>query len=270
MSSGSEVQSLQDRLDQVASQVGTVVERLQASEHERLRTEQLSAVGQLAAGLAHELRNPLTAMKTLIQSARQSARPTLDDRDLKILDQETTRLNEGIQLFLDFARPPKLEKRKFELHSLIENTTQLVAARARLQGADLLTDVPPQPIRLVADFEQLRQVLVNLLFNAFEAMPEGGSVTVAAETDAAQGDVIITVSDTGVGLRPDIAQRLFDPFVSSKDAGTGLGLSISRRIIEDHGGSITVRSDVARGTVFEIRLPAAGRDVVNKEDSETT
>ncbi|MEO2017637.1 MAG: ATP-binding protein [Fuerstiella sp.] len=270
VSSGSEVQSLQDRLDQVASQVGTVVERLQASEHERLRTEQLSAVGQLAAGLAHELRNPLTAMKTLIQSARQSARPTLDDRDLKILDQETTRLNEGIQLFLDFARPPKLEKRKFELHSLIENTTQLVAARARLQGADLLTDVPPQPIRLVADFEQLRQVLVNLLFNAFEAMPEGGSVTVAAETDAAQGDVIITVSDTGVGLRPDIAQRLFDPFVSSKDAGTGLGLSISRRIIEDHGGSITVRSDVARGTVFEIRLPAAGRDVVNKEDSETT
>ncbi|HIE95560.1 MAG TPA: hypothetical protein EYG03_24580 [Planctomycetes bacterium] len=270
VSGGAEVQSLQDRLDQVASQVGTVVERLQASEHERLRTEQLSAVGQLAAGLAHELRNPLTAMKTLIQSARHSPEQELDDRDLEILDQETTRLNDGIQLFLDFARPPKLEKREFELHRLIDNTTQLVAARAKLQGADLLTNLPPQPIRLVADFEQLRQVLVNLLFNAFEAMPDGGSVTIAAKTDAEQGNVIITVSDTGAGLHPEIAQHLFDPFVSSKDAGTGLGLSISRRIIEDHGGSITAQSDENSGTVFEVRLPMVRNDIVQTEDPETS
>jgi signal transduction histidine kinase len=270
VSGGSEVQSLQERLDQVASQVGTVVERLQASEHERLRTEQLSAVGQLAAGLAHELRNPLTAMKTLIQSARYCPGQSLDERDLEILDTETTRLNDGIQLFLDFARPPKLEKREFELHSLIDNTTQLVTARAKFQGADLHTEVPSRPIRLVADFEQLRQVLVNLLFNAFEAMPDGGRVVVTAKTDAEQGDVIITVSDTGAGLRPDVAHRLFDPFVSSKDSGTGLGLSISRRIIEDHGGSITVRSEARHGTVFEVRLPVSGNDVIRKEDPEIT
>ena len=269
VSGGSEVRSLQDRLDQVASQVGTVVERLQASEHERLRTEQLSAVGQLAAGLAHELRNPLTAMKTLIQSARQSSGEMLDDRDLEILDHETTRLNDGIQLFLDFARPPKLEKREFDLCSLIDNTTQLVAARAKLQGVDLRMQLPPQPIQLVADFERLRQVLVNLLFNAFEALPDGGAVVITASTDPAHGQVIMTVSDTGAGLCPDIAERLFDPFVSSKDAGTGLGLSISRRIIEDHGGSIKARAAAGTGTVFEVRLPAAANDVVEREQSET-
>lgn len=270
VSGGSDVQSLQDRLDQVASQVGTVVERLQASEYERLRTEQLSAVGQLAAGVAHELRNPLTAMKTLIQSARQSSAASLDERDLEILDEETTRLNDGIQLFLDFARPPNLEKREFELHNLIDNTTQLVAARAKLQGAELRTDLPPQPIRIVADFEQLRQVLVNLLFNAFEAMPDGGSVTIAAGRDANDGDVILTVSDTGAGLRPDIAERLFDPFVSSRDAGTGLGLSISRRIIEDHGGTITATAGARIGTVFEVRLPAAEGDRAPTKEFETT
>ena len=179
-------------------------------------------------------------------------------------------LNDGIQLFLDFARPPKLEKREFELNSLIDNTAQLVAARAKLQGAELRTELPPQPIRIVADFEQLRQVLVNLLFNAFEAMPDGGSVTIAAGTDANDGDVILTVSDTGAGLRPDIAERLFDPFVSSRDAGTGLGLSISRRIIEDHGGSITATAGARVGTVFEVRLPAAENDGVHTKEFETT
>jgi signal transduction histidine kinase len=269
VSGGADVQSLQGRLDQVAAQVGTVVERLQASEHERLRTEQLSAVGQLAAGLAHELRNPLTAMRTLVQSARQSPAASLDDRDLEILDEETTRLNDGIQSFLDFARPPKLERREFELNSLIGNTVQLVAARATLQGADLRTELPPEPIRLFADFDQLRQVLVNLLFNAFDAMPDGGRVTIAASTMAADDNVTLTVSDNGAGLRPDIADRLFDPFVSSRDAGTGLGLSISRRIIEDHGGTIIAKAGAHTGTVFEVRLPAIGNDVVQTEEFET-
>ena len=164
----------------------------------------------------------------------------------------------------------KLAKREFELRSLIDNTTQLVAARARLQGANLRTDLPPQPIRLVADFEQLRQVLVNLLFNALEAMPDGGTVTIGTRKDTERGDVIMTVSDTGKGLRPGIGEHLFDPFVSTKDAGTGLGLSISRRIIEDHAGSITARAGESCGTVFEVRLPVAGNDAVANEESEMT
>jgi signal transduction histidine kinase len=245
--------SLEQQLDNVAQQVGTVVERLQISQREQLRTDQMTAVGQLAAGVAHELRNPLTAMKTIIQTARQGS-GELDDRDMEVLESEMTRLNDSIQSFLDYARPPTLERRVFDICEVIESAVKLVSARAAQQRIDIQFEPSESSIALNADFDRLRQVVVNLLLNAFDAMPDGGNVRMLSRLVGP--NVVFTVSDTGTGIAPEFADRLFEPFMSSKEAGSGLGLSVCKQIVEDHNGTIEARSG-DDGAEFTVTLPIA-------------
>ena len=249
--------SLEQSLQTVANRVGSVVDRLQQSEHESLRAEQLAAVGQLASGLAHELRNPLTAMKTLIQAAREGGdSATLGGRDLEILEEETTRLNDGIQTFLDFARPPRIERKRIDLADVVDRTIQLVRRRAELNHVTIDSHVRTDSTGLDADPAQISQVLVNLLFNACDAMPRGGRIDVTLRGSGDPAVLQLDVADTGSGIPHDLRDRLFEPFVSSKETGTGLGLPICRRIVRDHGGTLRAanRTDQS-GAIFSIRLP---------------
>ncbi len=245
--------SLEEQLAEVAQRVGTVVDRLQVSQRDQLRSDQLAAVGQLAAGVAHELRNPLTAMKTIVQTARQGS-GELDERDLEVMESEITRLNTSIQSFLDYARPPKLERSRFDLSKVVDSGVQLVSARATQQRVVVRFERPDTPINVDADFDRLRQVVVNLLLNAFDALPEGGDVflTITVVDERA----VLTVADTGTGIDPGMSDRLFEPFTSTKDAGSGLGLSVCRQIIEDHGGKIEARP-VNFGAEFAFWVPVA-------------
>ncbi|MBL8965347.1 MAG: histidine kinase, partial [Phycisphaerae bacterium] len=146
---------------------------------EVLRAEQLAAVGQMAAGLAHELRNPLMAMKILVQpAAAPDAAVSLSPEDLAVLHEEITRLERSIQTFLDFARPPQPEKRPFEARAVVEQAAYLVSGRAEQRGVRVECDVPGQPVVIEADMVQVRQVLLNLLLNALDATPEGGTVRI--------------------------------------------------------------------------------------------
>ena len=186
------IENLDAILRRMADRVGTVVDRLQQNQAKMLRTEQMAALGQLAAGLAHELRNPLTAMKMLIAGAAESsgAPAQLTARDLAVLSAETARLERSIQAFLDFARPPKLQKRSGDVREAVRQTLELVAARGKQQGIRLDADLPQRPVMIEADHEQLRQVLLNLVLNAMDAQPRGGTVLVklseAAGDDAAR------------------------------------------------------------------------------------
>jgi two-component system, NtrC family, sensor histidine kinase HydH len=244
-------------LDGVAQRVSQVVERLQAAERQRLRNDQLAALGQLAAGLAHELRNPLTAMKTIVDAGRRRGRDgTIDERDLAVLSEEIARLDTSLQSFLDYARPPQMAKCDVELGSVAEKTRQLLAGRSEQQSIRVSIDQPLEPVVVRADPVQLRQLLLNLSLNAFDAIGHDGKLEIRIRP-AERGGAVVTVTDSGAGISQRVRDRLFEPFVSTKESGTGLGLTICRRIVEDHGGRIDVADNPSGGAVFTVWLPAS-------------
>jgi len=255
------IDEMRSALDDMSARVGTVVEQLQQAQQDALRAEQLAALGQLAAGLAHELRNPLTAMKTLIQSAQQDPeQATLTPEDLDVLGEEIDRLNRTIQTFLDYARPPRLHRQPVELAGVVGDLARLTAHRLQRQHVELEQDIDAQLPSIEADPDQLRQVLLNLILNALDAQPEGGRIRIGATPatlpDSSAEAVQIVVSDDGPGVPDDLRPRIFDPFISSREAGTGLGLSICRRIVEQHHGTIRLAEpSPGHGAAFVILLP---------------
>jgi len=247
---------LRQTLDGLAGQVKDTVEQLQSTQQKSLRSEQLAAVGQLAAGLAHEIRNPLTSMKSLIQLARQDGGPeNLSQRDLQVLDEEISRLDRQVQTFLDFARPPRPRRELIDVVELINKTIQLSQTRARQQDATITPQVAVDSIEIEADPDLLQQVLLNLVLNALEVLSGGGTVEIAAEQSVAGDDVVIRVLDDGPGVPEDAQEKIFEPFFSTQESGTGIGLAICRRIVEQHDGTITVRNRDTGGAEFTVTLP---------------
>lgn len=257
---GWSLEELEGVLCRMAGQIGDVIERLQQSQREALRAEQLAAVGQLAAGLAHELRNPLMAMKILVQAAAERGDPSsLGTRGLSVLEEEIIRLERLTCTFLDFARPPQPEKQPFEARAVVEQAVNLLSGRAAQRDVYLDCRLPDDPVMLRADLAQLRQVLLNLLLNALDAVPDGGTIEVELEAPATRDEperwVLVRVADTGPGLPADLGVGIFTPFVSTKGTGLGLGLSICKGIVEAHGGAIMAENRAEGGAVFSIRLP---------------
>lgn len=245
-----------DPVEQMRQSASAVLARLRQTERDALRAEQLAWVGQMAAGLAHEVRNPLMAIKLLVQAAGER-RGSFRGKDLQVLEEEIVRLEQIVSEFLDFARPPRLDPRPVDVKELAERAVDGVRARADLQSVALRVEVDPGPAVASADANQVRQVLFNLLFNALDAQPDGGHVTVRVGMDrdtAGEPAVVVAVADGGPGLPPDMSERVFEPFVSTKESGLGLGLSICRRIAETHGGGLTAVSS-PQGATFTLRLP---------------
>ncbi|AMV27126.1 Sporulation kinase A [Gemmata sp. SH-PL17] len=245
--------SVLDGPEGLANRVEQIVRQLQQREQDVRRAERLAAVGQLAAGVAHEIRNPLTSVLLLIQMARLD--PTagaLTDADLALIDSELGRIEQSLRTLLDYARPPKLERVKCDLTAVAESAVQLVRGRAGQQGVTIRF-IPPGAITLDADPAQLRQVVVNLMLNALDAMPTGGTLELTVGRDTA--DATLTVTDTGPGITPAMLPRLFEPFATGKETGVGLGLVVSRRIVEDHGGVLHGFNRPVGGATFVMRLP---------------
>jgi len=254
LTSARDMDHLHEQIQSLIPQIEQVVETLQQREHELLRAEQMSAVGQLAAGVAHELRNPLTAIKMLVQSGREDLeRRGFAAEDLQTIELEIRRLEKCLQTFLDFARPPRMECHTIDLTQVIERALALIGGRARKQDVEVKFIPPPAPLLIEADAEQLRQVLVNLSLNALDVMPRGGVLDVTLGTVRHNAEV--RVLDSGPGIAAEVLPRLFEPFVSSKETGLGLGLVVSRRIAEAHGGSLWGNNRAEGGACFTLRLP---------------
>jgi two-component system, NtrC family, sensor histidine kinase HydH len=256
---GGDLQQLHGQMQGVVREIEQVVEKLQQREREVLRAEQLAAVGQLAAGVAHELRNPLTSIKMLVQASCEDleARGVLTE-DLHIIELEIRRMERCLQTFLDFARPPRLECRRVSLAGSIERTLALIGGRARKQQVTLRFAPPDPPVLVEADEEQLRQLFVNLTLNALDVMPRGGTLEVEVRPPRGgdeRGQVEVRVLDSGPGISAELLPRLFQPFVSGKETGLGLGLVTSRRIAESHGGTLQARNRPEGGACFTLRLP---------------
>lgn len=245
-------------LQQVTAAAAAVLARLKQTERDALRAEQLAWVGQMAAGIAHEVRNPLTVIKLLVQAATDTRRAVgFRPRDLRVLEGEILRLEHIISGFLDFARPPRPAKKTVATRELLDECVEGVAVRAELQRVEIRLDAPAQLPALNADPGQIKQVVYNLLFNAIDALTTGGAIRVSVSSTGATGgpELTIRVADSGPGLPAELEGRIFDPFVSTKETGLGLGLSICKRIVEAHGGSIAALNDPGGGAVFVVRLP---------------
>jgi two-component system sensor histidine kinase HydH len=249
-------QSGPEGLDRLADRVEQVVRQLQQRERDIRRAERLAAVGQLAAGMAHEIRNPLTSVQLLVQTARRDPTAGLTEDDLAMIDDELGRIEQSLRTLLDYARPPKLERITCDFAAVVEGAIKLTRGRAALQNVEVRFALPTEPVTLNADPAQLRQVFVNLLLNALDVMPTGGILEIAAGRE--NSEATMTVSDSGPGIAVDVLPRLFEPFTTSKETGVGLGLVVSKRIVEDHGGAVRAFNRPSGGATFLVRLPLAG------------
>jgi signal transduction histidine kinase len=259
-----ELAQLDSRLEHVLRRVRDVVARVQEQQQEVLRAEQLAAVGQLAASIAHEVRNPLTSVKLLVGAAlRTRGAQALTREDLQVIHDEVSRLERKVQSLLDFARPPEAVRRPCDLGELVRRSLELVQARVEQQGVRTHVEVPEGRVWANVDPDQVTGVLVNLFLNALDVMPHGGQidVTLAAEN----GQATLRVLDSGPGIHPDVLGRLFTPFASTKPTGTGLGLSICRRVAQDHGGTLTGANRPEGGACFTLTLPARVEEAVHGE-----
>lgn len=231
-------------------------------EAEMERRERLSTLGDMAAAVAHEIRNPLNAVSMGLQRLRVEFQPGEAEeyrRLLELVGGEVRRLNAIVEEFLSLARPLPLKPGPVRVPDLVEEILGLVEAEARRAGIRIEPALLPDLPLLRADRDRLKQVLLNLVLNALQAMPGGGVLTLGA---APVGDLLIlTVADTGAGIPPEVLPRLFEPYVTTKARGLGLGLAIARRIVEAHNGRIEAETEPGRGTRFRITLPLGGGSV---------
>ena len=221
-----------------------------------VKNEKLASLGRVAAGVAHEVRNPLASMKLKIQLAeRNNFQPSKIEKTFAVLRQEIERLDNLVKKLLDLSRPTRLNFSPISLTELIRERLSLVNEKAAAQNARIEFAVENTPTELLADGERLAQVFDNLFRNALEAMPHGGEMKIALEKES---DVYrIKISDTGAGLKDAERERLFEPFYTTKDGGTGLGLAISREIAQAHGGKIYSPVEARKGATFVVELPFA-------------
>jgi signal transduction histidine kinase len=259
MTTSLDLKELKKVLQIIASETATVVERLQKSQREVMHAEKLAAIGHLAAGTAHEIRNPLMTIKLLIQSALINKDAPLSHTDLEVIEQRIEHLEKTIQNLLDFSRKPSIERKRISLNYLIRQSISLIAGRASIQNVTIHGEGLQRNIFIEGDYHQLQQVILNLLINALDATKEGNEIKVTLETqapiDGKAQSCRVLVADNGNGIPKEILSMMFEPFVSDKEVGTGLGLSISKQIVEAHRGEIFAFNQNKKGAVVGFTLP---------------
>jgi len=262
---------LKDRHATLETRVGLTEVELQKVEAElkgtleaAARSERLAALGRLAAGLAHEIRTPLTSLKLFLQSVQEDITVSPEQsEDYRIAMRQVARIEKTISHFLDFARPQEPALADLDFVLLVEDVLEVIRPRANKQEIEIHKCIATELPKVQGDTRQMGEVLVNLLVNALDAMPEGGRLTISIAEEAAQPGSIgptwarMDVSDTGPGIPEEDLARLFEPFFTTKAAGSGLGLAIIKGTIERHSGTVHVDTQLGAGTTFSVRLPVA-------------
>lgn len=221
-----------------------------------IRHEKLAAIGSLSAGVAHEIRNPLSSIKGLATYFRDLFPEGSDSRDTaNVIIKEVDRINRVIRDLLEFSRSSELSKSETDLSSLIEHIMRLMAMDALARGIEISSDISPD-LKVSLDIDRISQVLINLLRNGVESMEKNGRLTIKASASE-KNDLYLEIADTGKGIPQNDIARIFDPYFTTKKDGTGLGLAVAQKIIEAHGGNIKVRSALGSGTTFSIEIPRA-------------
>jgi two-component system NtrC family sensor kinase len=257
-----EIGQLAAAVDLMAEAVSEREARLQRTAQQQLgQSEKLAAIGRLAAGVAHEINNPLTGVMTFAHLMRD--KPNLDSQDredLTLIIRETTRVREIVRALLDFARESPSRMRKLDLTEVLQHLMTLLRSQKAFSNIQVELRVEEPMPAVFGDANQLQQVLLNLALNACEAMPEGGRLRIDARSKETQ--VVVAISDTGYGIPPENLEIIFDPFFTTKPVGkgTGLGLSVSYGIVKQHRGELQVESQLGEGSTFRVILPGMPMD----------
>jgi two-component system, NtrC family, sensor histidine kinase HydH len=241
-----------ERAERINTELQTAYAELRETVGQLLQAERLSSLAEIASGVVHEVRNPLGAIKGAVEILEDELKPDSPRREFaRIAKSEVERIDKLVQEFFHFARPPKPAKSLVNVNELVESVGKLCAQQAAAQSVSvekyLADDLPPVSL----DGEQIKQVLLNLMINALQAMPDGGTVTLRTFQD--ENTVAVEVEDTGGGLPANVLGRIFDPFFTTKDKGSGLGLSVAHKIVAQHGGKL-LAENTARGAVFKLVL----------------
>lgn len=248
------------KYEQTANELKIAYQQLQETFEQVRLADRLSALGQLSAGMAHEIRNPLGSIKGGIEIIEEG----IDEHSKKyefiqIIKKEINRLDRKISDFLKYAKPASPERRKNNINNLVTSVISLVEKRAEQENISIDTKLADKLPDILIDSDQIRQALLNIVLNAIQSIKGEGLITIY--TGRGDNFLNISVSDNGSGIASENIDRLFDPFFTTKDDGTGLGLSITFQIIKAHGGEIEVKQNENRGSTFNIKLPL--NEVIN-------
>jgi signal transduction histidine kinase len=257
------VEGLRNEFGELAASFNEMAASLNEQMQNLQRAEQLKVVGEMAAGIVHEIKNPLAGIKATMQVLLQESACTEDEKTVlsKVMD-EAKRIEGLMKSLLDFARPAKPHLIRTDVNTILDSTLAFAAPYFSISAAsrpiEIIRDMDPLLPAILVDPTQMHQVFMNLTMNAVEAMPQGGTLKVGTRTGTLAGTVEIDIADSGKGIDEHVREQLFRPFFTTKHKGTGLGLAITQRLVEMHGGTISVTANGESGTVFTIALPAAG------------
>jgi signal transduction histidine kinase len=251
-----------DEIGQFASQLNLMAAALQERDRRLILTERLAAIGKMASHIAHEVKNPLSSIGLNTELVSEEAREIGDEKRrgeilalTTSISREVDRMTSLVNHYLQFGRPPKPRKADTDLGALVAEVRDFMAPEMKSAGVRIDVCAPGEAVVAGVDRDQIKQVMINLLKNAMEAMDDSAARSVRLELEKSADHAILTVSDTGRGMTGEERDKIFEPFYSSKKGGSGLGLPLTRQIVLDHGGSIEVASEKGVGTTFEIALP---------------
>ena len=255
-----------DEIGELAENLNEMVEKLKEKEQLEKRlyeAEHLSKVGQLAAGIAHEIRNPLNYISLAVDHLKSELLPSCPEKGGELeaiannIKEEVRKANYMVLNFMNYGRPLKLRLQQIGYPELIDKAMPIMQDRLREQRIEVLRQIPDDLPPMLVDPELMRNCLCNFITNGAQSMPDGGRITLGATLDREAGVFRLTFRDEGVGIEPQDLEKVFQPYFTTKEAGIGLGLAITERIVREHGGSVAVRSTKGAGTVFTVQLPLA-------------
>jgi signal transduction histidine kinase len=251
-----------DEIGQLALSFNYMIGRLREDRglREKLRrAEHLAGIGQFSRSIAHEIKNPLNFISLGIEHMQEAYRPSASAEAARFesllvnMKKEIERVSRFAESFLEFGKSLELTLARTDMRALLRNVLELVAVKAAKERVQIALEADPQPAVLEIDPDFIRTCLFNILLNAFQAMPDGGRITVRTRSDGTW--CVVEISDTGTGVPPETAARAFDPFFTTKRGGIGLGLAFTKRVVEEHGGRVSFQSAEGQGTTVRILLP---------------
>lgn len=264
-----DIQALSNNVKGLIREADLAQAKLKQNRELMIQSEKLALVGKLAAGMAHSIRNPLTSVKMRLFSLNRTlALNSSQKEDFDVIAEEIKRLDIIVQNFLEFSRPPKLTMAPLSLTAVVDQSLQLLEHRLRSYNVKVEVERSGQLPEVTGDSEQLKEVFVNLIVNACEAMEKGGIIKICEDEYRNDQTVFarVRLTDSGPGIPDTIIEKIFQPFFTTKEEGTGLGLSIAARIIQDHQGYLQVESGPGQGTTFSLMLPVLGEALENTID----
>ncbi len=231
--------------------------RLRELENAVIKAEKLAVLGQLVAGMVHEIRNPLTAIGGFLELLQKQLKGTPKESYISVMLAELEHVNRLITEFLSLTKPGYSKRVKCVINNIIREVVMLVESEAQIRKLDLSLATETDMPHILGDGEQLKQVFLNIIKNAFEVLDDGGKIYLQTSWDGQEGLVKVAVRDTGPGIDGQTINNMFIPFFTTKEKGTGLGMFLSKQIIDNHGGRIEVESEPGKGTTVTVLLPVS-------------